>query len=94
MWTQNSMDFLQSLTVSAMGLSVVFVTLIVLSLALLIFSKIFAIGSGKKQTPVPAAPLPVTQEENEDVYAVLIAVISEELRAPIDSFRITEIKAI
>ena len=40
MWTQSTMSFPESIVMSALGLSVVFITLIVLALAIVIISTV------------------------------------------------------
>ena len=92
MWTKSSMDMGESFIVSGMGLCVVFITLIVLALAILILSKIFKFtgtGPGKKEaTAVPQA----SADNNDDsVMAILVAVISDAVEAPVENFRISDI---
>ena len=55
MWTSQSMTLLESLTVSAMGLTVVLGVLSMLAIAIVLFSKLLNLG-GKKAAP--AAPQP------------------------------------
>ena len=47
MWTESTMSIGQSLIISAMGISVVFLALICLSLAIIVISKILGSFSGK-----------------------------------------------
>ncbi|MVB12360.1 hypothetical protein CAFE_30950 [Caprobacter fermentans] len=99
MWTEASMNLIQSLTVSGLGLTIVFLTLIALALAIMGFSRIFSaagIGKGtgavKKNSAVQQAP--TAEKEEDDVLAILIAVISEEMNLPVDRFQITKIREI
>lgn len=96
MYTSDSMTFLQTLTTSGLGLATVFTCLIALSLAILIFSKIFQAGS-KSRTKIPAAPVaaaPVAAAPalDEESYAAVIAAVCEETKLPLDKFQITSIK--
>lgn len=80
MWTSQSMTLLESLTVSAMGLTVVLGVLSMLAIAIVLFSKLLNLG-GKKAAPAapqPAGPQGPTEEEQ---CAVILSVICEELRA-------------
>lgn len=97
MWTEATMPFGQSLIVSLLGLSVVFLTLIVLALAIIVISKLlntFIKDGGKK--PAAAAPAPVISDEaDKETLAVLMAVIGEDLGLPTNQFMIksvTELK--
>ena len=98
MWTESTMPIGQSLIVSLLGISIVFLTLIVLSLAIILTSR--ALGAFiKDSAPKPAvaaAPAPVVSDEaDKEVLAVLMATIGEDLGTTPDRFRIlnvTELK--
>ena len=98
MWTESTMSIGQSLIISAMGISVVFLALICLSLAIIVISKILGSFSGKTAQKTAAAPAPapvVSDEPQKEVLAVLMATIGEDLGCPPDQFRIksvTEVK--
>jgi len=97
MWTESTMPIGQSVIVSLLGISVVFLTLIVLSLAIILISKILgAIIKDKAQKPAAAAAAPVVSDEpDKEMLAVLMATIGEDLGVPTDQFRIlnvTELK--
>ncbi|WP_411676973.1 OadG family protein [Caproicibacter sp.] len=99
MWTEASMNLIQSLTVSGLGLTIVFLTLIILALAILGFSKIFSAagiskGTGAVKENSAAQQAPTGEKEEDDVLAILIAVISEEMNLPVDRFQITKIQEI
>lgn len=95
MWTGTTMDFLQSIVVSALGLSVVFCTLASLAIAIIIISAILRlIIKDDTKKAAAAAPAPVSDEADKEVFAVLMSVISEDLNLPTDQFRIVEIKEI
>ena len=79
MWTSQSMTVLESLTVSAMGLTVVISVLALLAVMITAFSKAFALMGGKR--PAPAAPTPPQGPSEEETGAVILSVICEELRA-------------
>ena len=54
MFTGETMTFAQSLITSGLGLATVFTCLVALSLAIMIFAKIFEVaGSGKKPAALP-----------------------------------------
>ena len=97
----SGMDFLQSLTVSGLGMSVVFAALIALSLALMVFSKVFSSGAKRRggvASAIPAAAGGAVRDrdggEADEAFAVLGVAISEEVNAPIDSFRSKEVREI
>lgn len=97
MWTESTMPIGQSVIVSLLGISVVFLTLIVLSLAIILISRILgAIIKDKAQKPAVAAAAPVGSDEpDKEMLAVLMATIGEDLGVPTDQFRIlnvTELK--
>lgn len=88
-------------TISVMGLSTVFLALISLAIAVIIVSKILlALGIGKKEEPKASAAAPaatkttVATDENDETYAAIVAAISEEMKLPVDKFRIVEITEI
>lgn len=98
MWTQSTMDFFQSLIVSGLGLMVVFSALVVMALAIVVVTKIFSIfkkDSDKNDRVSGVSNAAVDNSTaDEETCAVLLSVISEEMHAPIDSFRIKEIKEV
>lgn len=100
MWTESTMPFGQSLIVSALGISVVFLTLVVLACSIMVISKILGAILGnagsKKAAPVAAPVAPAAPSEaDQELLAVLMSVIAEDLGLPTEQFRIlnvTEIK--
>lgn len=99
MWTEPTMPFGQSVIVSLLGLSVVFLALICLALAVTVISKILrsVISDGAKApAAAPAATAPaVSDEADKELLAVLMATIGDDLGLPTDKFRIlsvTEVK--
>lgn len=99
MWTEPTMPFGQSVIVSLLGLSVVFLALICLALAVTVISKILrsVISDGAKAPAVvaPAAAPAVSDEADKELLAVLMATIGDDLGLPTDKFRIlsvTEVK--
>lgn len=100
MWT-GEVNLADAFTVSAMGLSTVFLTLISLSIAVVIVSKVLlALGIGKKEQPkataTPAATekTTVATDENNETYAAIVAAVSEEMKLPVDKFTIVSITEI
>lgn len=96
MYTSDSMTFLQTLICSGLGFCTVFLCLIALSVAILIFSAIFRAGSkgrNKQAKPVTAAPAaPAAPAVDEESYAAVIAAVSEETKLPLNQFQITSIR--
>ena len=98
MWTEPTMPFGQSVIVSLLGLSVVFLALICLALAVTVISKILrsVISDGAKApAAAPAAAPAVSDEADKELLAVLMATIGDDLGLPTDKFKIlsvTEVK--
>ena len=98
MWI-GEVNLANAFTISVMGLSTVFLTLISLAIAVIIVSKVLlALGIGKKEEPkasaTPAAKTTVATDENDETYAAIVAAVSEEMKLPVDKFRIVEITEI
>lgn len=95
MLNADSISFLESITISGLGLAVVFTTLIVLALAIIVISKIITTFI-KEGQPKAAAIQPVVDnsEKDNEAFAILMAVISEDLNLPTDQFRIVSIKEV
>lgn len=93
MWTQSTMSFPESIVMSALGISVVFITLIVLALAIVIISKILrvVIKDEVKPAAAPAQPA-VSDEEDKETLAVLMAAIGADLNLPPEEFKIVNVK--
>lgn len=81
MWTGETMSIMDSLTISALGILVVFTALAVIAISIVIISKVINLilkpEAPKTAAPVAAAPVPAIDEE---AYAVLMAAVSEEAR--------------
>lgn len=90
-FTAQTMTLGESLIISLLGLATVFTCLIVLSLAIMLFSRVFALAEGGKKAPAPAAA-PAAPAFDEESYAAIIAAVSEETGLPLDKFQITSIK--
>lgn len=91
MWTEATMPFGQSIVVSLLGLSIVFLALIALALAVVIISKILSVAI-KDNTQKPAAAAPaVSDEADKENLAVLMATIGEDLGLPTEQFRIVSV---
>lgn len=96
MWTQSTMSFPESIVISALGLSVVFVTLVALALAIIIISKLLRSiirDDVKKPAAAPVQPA-VSDEADKETLAVLMAVIGTDLDLPPDQFKIVNVKEI
>ena len=97
MWTETTMSIGQSLIISAMGISVVFLALGSLALAIIVISKILgSVIKNNAQKPAAApAPAPVASDEpQKETLAVLLATIGEDLGLPTDQFQITSVTEI
>ena len=96
MWTEPTMPFGQSVIVSLLGLSVVFLALI--CLAIMVISKILrsVVSDGAKAPAAAQKAAPaVSDEADKELLAVLMATIGDDLGLPTDKFKIlsvTEVK--
>lgn len=106
MWTSQTMTFYESFITFLIGFTVVFSCLIALALFIIISSKIVSIITNvipeEKPQAVATPKIPTVtaqtavkdnQEELEKL-AVIISVISEEMREPVENFQIVNIKEI
>lgn len=80
-----------SLLISAMGIATVFICLLALCLAIMLFSKIFSIAGGKQSEQKLTGTASEQIVLNEEEYTVLLCAVSEETRLPLDHFKITQI---
>ncbi len=97
MWTQSTMSFPESIVVSALGLSVVFVTLIALALAIIFISKILRLiikDEPKKPAAAPVQQTAVSDEADKETLAVLMATIGVDLDLPPEQFKIVNVREI
>ncbi|MEF9939453.1 MAG: OadG family protein [Clostridium sp.] len=96
MWTQPTMPFSQSVIVSCLGITVVFITLIVLALAIMAISKILRlIIKDETQKPAAAAAAPVISDEaDKETLAVLMSAIGVDLDLPPEQFKIVDVKEV
>ena len=93
MWTEATMPFGLSVIVSLLGISVVFITLVTLALAIVLISKILrSIIKDGAQKPAPAAAPVVSDEADKETLAVLMATIGMDLELPADQFKIVNVK--
>ena len=93
MWTEATMPFGQSVIVSLLGISVVFITLVTLALAIVLISKILrSIIKDGAQKPAPAAAPVVSDEADKETLAVLMATIGMDLELPADQVKIVNVK--
>ena len=94
MWTGQTMTFMDSLVISALGIMVVFTALACIAISIVIISKVInAIikpEAPKAAVAAAAAPAPAIDEE---AYAVLVAAVTEEARLSGDGdVRVVSIK--
>lgn len=82
MWTGQTMTFMDSLLISALGLMVVFAALAAIAISIVIISKVINMivkTDAPKAAPAAAAAAPVPAID-EEAYAVLVAAVTEEAR--------------
>ena len=93
MWTESTMPFSQSIIVSLLGLSVVFITLVTLALAIMLISRILrSVIKDGAQKPAAAAAAPVVSDEaDKEMLAVLMATIGDDLGVTPDQFKIVNV---
>lgn len=95
MWTQSTMSIPESVVISALGISVVFITLIVLALAIVIISKILRVIIKDEVKPAAAPVQPaVSDEADKETLAVLMATIGVDLNLSPEEFKIVDVKEI
>lgn len=86
----------EALMVSVLGLSTVFITLVSLALAVLLVSWVLRIlgiaKETKQESPAGTAPQAPKEELNGELYAAIVAAISEEMNLPVDKFQIVSIQ--
>lgn len=93
MWTGQEVSLLDSVSISVLGICVVFSALVSLAIAIIIISKIlnlFVKPEGAKAAAAVAAP--VQPGIDEETYAVLLAVMNEEARQTGEHVRVTSIR--
>lgn len=92
MWTGQEMSMVEALSVSGLGILVVFTALASLAIAIIIISKVLSVilkSDAPKAAAAAAAPVPAIDEET---YAVLLAAVSEEARLTGEEIRVTSIR--
>ena len=84
---------MDAVSMSVLGITVVFSALVTLAIAIVIISKILGmIVKTEGAKPAAAAAAPVEPGIDEETYAVLLAVMNEEARQQGTQFRVTSIK--
>ena len=101
---ESHLTFAESLLLSLNGLVVVFVVLVILSVATIIIAKIVSalVGKGAASSgPAPAAQTaavtpaaPPPEEDLGDIVAVLQGALSLETGIPVDKLIITSVKSV
>lgn len=92
MFEGSVMTFKESLVISGLGLAIVFSALVTLALSIVAFSKIF--GKFSKVEQAKATVLKPVKEEKDDIFAVLMAAASEEVRSFKGKYVVKDIKEI
>lgn len=94
LWTSNTMSFSQSLLISLMGLAVVLIALTVLAIMITLFSKIFENLNKNKEKQVVSNADKKEGLAEEEIGAIIISAVCEDLRVEPDCIRITSIREI
>lgn len=93
MFTSNVMSIGESIIISGLGLTIVFMALVILAVLILIFSRVFE-AIIPKEVPVKTEVKKAAEPNNDEEYAVLVSAIHEEMRSLKGKFRITSIKEV
>ncbi|WP_138159848.1 OadG family protein [Peptoniphilus catoniae] len=98
MWQGETMTVFEAFQISMVGFSIVFLTLIALSIFVKIISSAVASVAGKQKESKPAKAQPAPQvakkvEGKADgaIIAAIIAAVSTEMKQGVDKFKITSI---
>ena len=97
MWSSLTMNLGESLIVSAMGFSIVFLVLIFLALVILATAKMMNAAESKKKLTEQAAPAPVAavpEKDDSEIVSIVTAVICEELKVQPHEIRINGIREV
>lgn len=94
MFTSSVMSLGESIVISALGLTIVFIVLILLAILILLFSKIFEVLIPKEMALGKNETEKKVKVDNDEEYAVLISAIHEEMRNLKGKFKITSLKEI
>lgn len=94
MWTGQEVTLLDSVSISILGLCVVFSALVSLAIAIILISKILGLLIKPEGVKAAATAAAAVQQPgiDEEAYAVLLAVINEEARQSGETVRVTSIK--
>ena len=93
MWAEARLSLGQKVIVQMLGISVVFITLVTLALAIVLISKILrSIIKDGAQKPAPAAAPVVSDEADKETLTVLMATIGMDIEFPADEFKIVNVK--
>lgn len=93
MWVKETMSFAESLILSGMGFVVVLGVLALLAIMIILFSKIFNLVNKMQQGKIKE--IEETEElSEEEIGAVVLSVICEELGTDPDNIRVTYIQEI
>lgn len=96
MWTEKSMTCIDSLLVSLIGLTVVMMELALLAFVIVLFAKVLSSLTKTKPPEVSSDSIDTVcnDDTEEETFAVLMAVVCEDLQVPPDQLRFKEIKGI
>ena len=85
----------QALLISLSGISIVFLTLIVIAIMIKLTSAIVGSIAKNEKKPAAAASKPATKvadKKDGALVAAIVAAVSEETKLPVDGFKIVSIK--
>ncbi len=97
MWSSLTMTLFESIIVSAMGFSIVFLVLIFLALVILATAKMMNAAESKKklnEQPAPAPVAAVPEKDDSEIVSIVTAVICEELKVQPHELKINGIREV
>lgn len=97
MWSGGVNNLGEALFVSLLGISTVFTALIALAIAVVIVSKVLqvlGIGKEEKKETKVASAVSADDGKDDELYAAIVAAVSEEMKLPVDQFQVVSIKEI
>ncbi len=96
MWKSETMSVPESLLISLLGITVVFMVLVILDLAVMVISKVVRMLTGAAGTQTKSAPAgaAVNAEGDSELLAILASAISDDLGITPDQLRIKSIRQI
>lgn len=93
MWESEVMTGSEALMISLTGITIVFLTLVVIALMIKIVSAVVSsiVKEDKKPASSPTSAPKVENKKDGAIVAAIVAAVSEETKLPVDNFRIVSI---